>query len=181
MLSQVVILSKHFLAEKKKTAWETWKAFLMVIDAFSELQGMPPEDSEESMSLLERFVVLMYDRASDIIGVNKARKQHFAHKLRVLENILPTQATLKQHIKSACYKANICSQSVSEPELLDPSEWGWTKDTSGWQPLWTTLPEAAKSCHKLIHCSCKKGCTTHCKCTKAALKCKALCLCSGDC
>ena len=93
------------------------------------------------MSLLERLVLLMYDRTSDIMEVNEARKQLFAHKGRTLENIPPTQAALKQHIKRACYQANIWNQSlISEPELLNPSDWGWTKHTSGWQPLWTTLP-----------------------------------------
>ena len=171
-----------FSGRGKKTAWATWKAFPEVTDAFIELECMPSEVSEESMSLLERFVVLMYDRTSDIMEVNEARKQLFAHKGRTLENIPPTQAALKQHIKRACYQANIWNQSlISEPELLNPSDWGWTKDTSGWQPLWTTLPEAAKSCQELIHCGCKKLCTGHCKCKKAALKCTALCWCSGDC
>ena len=84
-----------FSGREKKTAWETWKALPEVTDGFSELQGMPPEISEESMSLLERFVVLMYDRTSNIMEVNKARKQLFAHKSRALENIPPTQAALK--------------------------------------------------------------------------------------
>ena len=171
-----------FSGRGKKTAWATWKAFPEVTDAFIELESMPSEVSEESMSLLERFVVLMYDRTSDIMEVNEARKQLFAHKGRTLENIPRTQAALKQHIKRACYQANIWNQSlISEPELLNPSDSGWTKDTSGWQPLWTTLPEAAKSCQELIHCGCKKLCTGHCKCKKAALKCTALCWCSGDC
>ena len=163
-------------------AWETWKAFPEVTDAFIELQGMQPDISEESMSLLERFVVLMYDRTSDIMEVNQARKHLFAHKCRALENIPPTQAALQQQIKRACYQANIWNQSlVLQSELLNPSNWGWTKDASGWQPLWTTLPEAAKSCHELIHCGCKKGCTGHCKCRRAALKCTAMCFCAGDC
>ena len=149
-----------FSGRGKKTAWETWKAFPEVTDAFGELQEMPAEVSEKSMSLLERFVVLMYDRTSDIMEVNEAREQLFAHKARALENIPPTKAALKQHIKRACYQANIWYQAlVSEPQLLNPSDWGWPKDPTGWQPLWTTLPEAAKSCHELIHCSCKKGCT----------------------
>ena len=66
-------------------------------------------------------------------------------------------------------------------EMPEPSDWGWTKETIGWQPMWTTLPEASKSCHELIHCRCVKGCTGRCKCVKAALKCTTLCYCSGDC
>ncbi|KAG0720473.1 hypothetical protein GWK47_048455 [Chionoecetes opilio] len=143
---------------------------------------MPSDVSEESMSLLERFVVLMYDRTSGPMEVNDARKQLFAHKSRALENIPPTQAALQQHIKRASLQGNCWNQTlVLNPELPIPSDWGWTKEASGWQPLWTTLPEASKSCHELIHCGCNKGCTGCCKCPKAALKCTALCACSGDC
>ncbi len=38
------------------------------------------EVSEESMFLLERFVVLMYDRTSESMEVNDARKQLFSQK-----------------------------------------------------------------------------------------------------
>ncbi|KAG0696019.1 hypothetical protein GWK47_026672 [Chionoecetes opilio] len=59
------------------------------------------------MSLLERFVVLMYDRTSDTMEVNDARKQLFAHKSRALENIAPTQAA-----HQAC---------ISPGQLLEPN------------------------------------------------------------
>lgn len=52
-------LISSFAGRGKKTAWITWKSFPEVTDAFSEL--MPSEVSEESMLLIERFVVLMYD------------------------------------------------------------------------------------------------------------------------
>ncbi len=171
-----------FAGRGKKTAWETWKSFPEVSDAFQELMCMPSEVSEDSTLLLERFVVLMYDRTSDSMKVNDARNQLFSQKSRSLENIPPTQAALKQHIKRTCFQANIWNQSlVLDPEIPDPSDWGWTNETTGWQPLWTTLPEAAKSCHELIHCNCQRGCTGRCSCVKAALKCTALCSCSGDC
>ena len=41
--------------------------------------------------------------------------------------------------------------------MPEPSDWSWTKEASGWQHIWTTLPEASDSCHELIHCGCKKG------------------------
>ena len=78
-----------FSGRGKKTAWATWKAFPEVTDAFIELECMPSEVSEESMALLERFVVLMYDRTSDIMEVNEARKQLFAHKAERLRTSLP--------------------------------------------------------------------------------------------
>ena len=42
------------------------------------------------------------------------------------------------------------------------------------------LPEASTASRELIHCDCKKGCTGRCKYKKAALKCTALCQCSGE-
>ena len=70
-----------FASRRKKTAWEIWKVFPEVTDAFEELLRMPSDVSEESMPLLERFLVLMYDRTSDIMEVNVARKQLFAQSL----------------------------------------------------------------------------------------------------
>ena len=52
--------------------------FLEVIDAFEELLCASGDVSEESMSLLERLVVLLYDRTSDTMKVNDARKKLFA-------------------------------------------------------------------------------------------------------
>lgn len=136
-------------------------------EAFNELMQMQGDVSELSKSLLERFVVLMYDRTSDIMEVNEARKQLFTQKSRALENIPPTKAALEQHIKRATYQANVWSKAlVPDPELPSPSDWGWVKEVTGWQPLWTTLPEASQSCYELIHCGCKKGCTMRCKCKK---------------
>ena len=109
-------------------------------------------------------------------------KQLFTHKSRTLENMPPTRAALDQHIKRVAYQANVwCKALEPDPQLPSPSDWGWVKDEVGWQPLWTTLPEASQSCYEIIRCGCKKGCTKRCSCKKAALKCTALCLCSGDC
>ena len=168
-----------FAGRGTKTACEIWKLFTEVTYAFEELLRMPSDISEDSMSLLERFVVLMYDHTTDIMEVNDARKQLFALKSRALDSIPPTQAALHQHIKRASLQANCWNQTlVLNPELPNLSDLGWTKEASGWQPLRTTLPDASKYCHELIHCNCKKGCTGRCKCTKAAVKCTVLCACS---
>ena len=73
-----------------------------VTDALIELELEPSAAIEESMSWLERFVVLMYDNTSDTMEINEARKQLFAHKGRTLEDIPPTQAAVKQYIKCTC-------------------------------------------------------------------------------
>jgi hypothetical protein len=118
-----------FAGRGKKTAWDSWKVLPEVTEAFGE----PGDVSELSMSQVERFVVLMYDRTSDTMEVNEARKQLFTQKSRTLENIPPTQATLRQHIKCATYQANIWNHAlVPDPELPSPSDWGWVKEAAGW-------------------------------------------------
>eukprot|EP00057_Strongylocentrotus_purpuratus_P011657 XP_011666131.1 PREDICTED: protein NLRC5-like [Strongylocentrotus purpuratus] len=50
--------------------------------------------------------------------VKDARKHLFALKSRNLENIPPTQAALKQHIKRTCYQANCWNQTLAkDPEM----------------------------------------------------------------
>ena len=58
------------------------------------------------MSLLKRFIVLMYDHTSNIMEVDDATKQLFTHTSMDLDNIPLMQAALQQHIKRASLQAN---------------------------------------------------------------------------
>ena len=62
------------------------------------------ETGKTAMAALERFVVLLYDRTSDLLQVNDARKQLFTQKSRSLENIPLTYSALKEHVKRASIK-----------------------------------------------------------------------------
>ena len=172
-----------FSGRGKKTAWNTWEVFPEVTEAFEDLLLMQQDMSEATTALLERFVVLLYDHTSDIVNVNDARKQLFTQKSRSLENLPPSQEALKQHIKRACFQSNCWNKALLSNQMLpSPADWGWKLGATGWEPLWTILPEASLSCYELIHCVCKKGYTTRqCKCVKAALQCTALCSCYGEC
>ena len=169
----------------KKTAWDTWKAFPEISNAFLEMTDQPTTISRESvLPLLERFVVLMYDRTSEASGVNEARKVLFAHKGRKIDSIPPTQEALYQHAKRATYQAGLIwirCRSLN-PVLPSPDLYGWKQQDNGiWTPYWTSLDEAASSLKELVHCGCTKGCRSRCKCVKSALPCTALCKCGGDC
>ena len=95
-------------------------------------QCMPRETSHESMELLVRFAVLMYDRTSDATEVNDVRRHLFTQKSRTLENIPPTQAALKQHIKRNCYQATCWKQAlILDPDMPKLSDRGWTNETTG--------------------------------------------------
>ena len=119
----------------KRTAWNTWKVFPDVTAAFEHLLLTEDNLSESVISVLERFVILLYDRTSDLALVNDARKWLFTQKSWTLNNIPPTQAALRQHIKRASYQANCWNKAmIPNPEFPSPSHWGWWKDTTGWQP-----------------------------------------------
>ena len=175
--------SSAFVGHGKKTAWVAWNSLPELTDALLRLACAPTEIPEHSMQAIERFVILMYDQTSTCTDVNKARKKLFAKRSSV-QRIPPTRAALEQHVKRAVFQGgHVWGQTlVPQPVLPSPSSWGWIKTDDGlYEPHWTTLPEASKTCYELISCGCRKGCRSRCKCKKASLKCTALCMCEGEC
>lgn len=178
-----------FSGKGKKSAWETWTKCaenLQFTSTFMALASPINESGVEShVEVLERFVILLYDRASTLSNVNDARKYLFTQKNRSIDNIPPTSAALRQHIKRAVYQAGICwsQMTVLAPRLQSPSDWGWIKTDGRWNVHWTDLPQASKACRQLVRCGCSSsiGCKTRCTCIKAALQCTALCKCAGLC
>ena len=63
----------------KRTAWDTWKAYDDVTPALCSL-ATTPESVESLIKLLEQFVILLYDRTSNLECVNQARMQIFTQK-----------------------------------------------------------------------------------------------------
>ncbi|KAK0047156.1 hypothetical protein Bpfe_023427 [Biomphalaria pfeifferi] len=111
----------------KKTAWEVWSKCDHVTDTFQKLCCAPFELTANDMSVLERFVTLLYDRGSNCHDVNSARKYMFTKTGRLIENISPTSEALFQHCKRAIYQGgHIWSQAHErQPVLPDPSDWGF--------------------------------------------------------
>lgn len=171
-----------FVGHGKKTAWAVWNSLPELTDALLRLGQTPTEIPVQSMQSIERFVILLYDRTNNCTDVNKARKKLFTKKCSV-QRIPPSLAALEQHVKRATFQGgHIWGQVlVPQPLLPSPNSWGWIKNDGLYEPLWTTLPEASKTCYELISCGCQKGCRNRCKCKKAALKCTALCKCEGEC
>lgn len=177
-----------FMGKGKKTAWETTKIYPDVVEAFASLGRVPPTEQilNNYMPTIERFVVLMYDRTSSCTSVDDIRRELFTQKARSIDLLPPTSAALYQQAKRASYQAGHCwGQSlIRDPELPSPSDWGWIRGTSQlWQPIWTTLPEASKSCQELLKCGCnvERGCIGACKCLKANLACTSYCKCHAEC
>ena len=125
-----------FAGRGKKTAWNTWNIFPEVTAVFEDLLHMQENIGSATISTLQHFVVLMYDRTSDIVEVNDARKHLFTTKSRGLENLPPTLEALEQLIKRVCYQLNCWNQTlIPNPDLPSPADWGWKKEQTGWQPV----------------------------------------------
>ena len=158
-----------FRNKGEKTAWQTWDIFPEATPVFSKQSQHPPTIEDDDMKILEKFVVLMYDRSSTVNGVDEARLDLFARKQRPYEAIPPTRAAPIQHTKLAAYQAAcVWSQSIlCQTETDNPADWGWEKIDEKWKVVWTTNSPIAKSCEKLTKCGCKSGCRGRCKTLQA--------------
>ena len=159
---------------------QTWNVCEEVSGTFTKLSHWPTTVDDDDLQMLERFVVIMYDRSSAATSVNDARLHLFARKQRPYDAIPPTSAALKEHIKRAAYQAGAVwgQATVTQPVLPSPAEWGWKLQGQRWLVNWTTLPPIAASCQELAKCSCKNSCTNgRFKCFHLTLSCTALCSC----
>lgn len=78
--------------------------------AFLELSNYPDDATKKCLTKLERFVVLLYNRTTAKMRVNKARRQLFTQKGKSIECIPPAQAALLQHTRRAAYQGgHFCS------------------------------------------------------------------------
>ena len=165
------------------SAWQTWEAYPDATEVFQMMSSKPSDITDDDLAVLERCLVLLYDRTCELQTVNETRRYLFSKKSRKMENIPPSQAALLEHSKRAAFQAgHIWGQTlVSEPEVPTPGEWGWEELDKKWSILWTKLPEASKSCLELLCCKCQKACRGNCKCYKRNLRCTSLCACYEQC
>ena len=144
--------TSSFCGKGKKTAWLTWSKYHDVTAALLNLMTTPVVISDDTMQLIERFIIMLYDRTAEHSSVNSARQYFFTQKGWQISNIPPTRDALLQHVKRAAYQGgHVWSQTlVVDPALPSPSEWGWHLEDSKWHPLWMTIPEADKCCPELL-------------------------------
>ena len=72
-------------------AWETWNIFPEIPDTLALMLQQQHSDVDAALDLLERYVVLLYDKTSSSCHVNEAR---LVQKARCISYIPPTQASL---------------------------------------------------------------------------------------
>ncbi len=90
--------TSQFLGKGKKTAWEAWKSFPEVTEAFlcaadRPFQPLLLQLNSPTTEKLERYVCVLYDKTTSICSVNDLRRDLFCKKSRTMENIPPTQVT----------------------------------------------------------------------------------------
>ena len=91
------------IISSNKSAWKSWDVCDEVSNTFAKLSECPSAVEDSYLQALERFVVIMYDRSSNVTTVNKARLDLYARKQRQYDLIPPTQAALKELAKRAGY------------------------------------------------------------------------------
>ena len=88
MHSAGVTQCHHSLAVGRKL----WNIFEEVTQAFCTLASTPdPSTVDDQLEILERFVVLLYDRTSTEMKVNEARKHLFSRKGRPIDGLPPSR------------------------------------------------------------------------------------------
>ena len=115
-----------------------------ITDTFLEVL-VNPESLDSNMKMIERFIIILYDRTSSEDEVNAARKVMFANKGRELDKIPPTRDALVQHSRRAILQASFVWHDMLKPQLSlpSPADWGWEKlqgGAVGWCPKWMLLP-----------------------------------------
>ena len=64
-----------FGGRAKKTAWDTWMVFPELTPELRSVKSSPANIADDSMDVIERFVVLLYDRTSSLTKVIEARQE----------------------------------------------------------------------------------------------------------
>lgn len=63
----------------KKTAWDVWQVFPELTPVLLALTASIDDINEEYMAVIERFVVLLYERTSSLTKVNEERQELFSN------------------------------------------------------------------------------------------------------
>lgn len=161
---------------------ETWKKMPCMTPVFERMSLSVGDVSETDTDYLEQFVVAMYCGTFDGKKVNDARRYLFTTRGKAIENIPPTSAALKEHVKRSVLQARKWYNCLDALRVeQDPVNWGWMKDDNKFTPVWSSLPELSNVTMVLIRCGhtdCELG---RCKCRKNGLRCTELCGCQGKC
>ena len=136
-----------FNGKGKKLTWRALQAYADATEVFVYLAKHPFQQLDvdcQQFQKLERLTVIVYDKSSPLCSINQVRKELFCHGNRAMERLPPTQDALLQHIKRAVYQTGIWATSTQSHQLIPPPHnFGWTKESGSWVPVWLTIPEVS--------------------------------------
>jgi len=84
----VGVISVFICWKKKKSAWNAFPE-VGVTDSFLQLFA-DADINDTVVSVLECFLIIMYDRTTDVDDLNSARRHFFIKRLKSLELLPPT-------------------------------------------------------------------------------------------
>ena len=167
----------------KKKALDAFKAYKdaeLTLGSFYRQPFQNLEEGDLSFKILQRLVILMYCRSSDLTMVNEARMELYFQRSPNVERIPPTSNALLFHTKRAVYQCGVWSRCLlPKQDLPSPENYGWSRNDDQlvkWLPYWLTTKEASRECREFVKCACSQTCT-RCKCVLASFKCTLLCKC----
>jgi hypothetical protein len=123
-----------FRGKGNRSAWQTSNVCPEASTVYRKLSQYPLVIGEDDQSILEKFVVTIYDRSSATDSIDAARLKLFARKQRSYDSTLRTQAALIQHIKRAAYQACciLDQATISQMEFNSTADWNWKKQGDMW-------------------------------------------------
>ena len=111
----------------KNSAWKIWNFFDEATPIFMNFSDQPTiEDVKKAMPSVNRFTVLLYNKASNSLTTNECGRELF-YQGREIDEIPPTETALWKHTcRSAYITGYDWSQSaIPKKKLSSPEEWGW--------------------------------------------------------
>ena len=125
------------------------------------------------VEIVEKFVIMMYDKSSTSYDVNEARMAMFAKNRG---HMMP----FHRQKKLCCSTLNelhtlLAAYGVSQHSVYQRKRAHLIWDGKRMVIYWTALSAIAESCQQLTKCGCKVGCHGRCRCNKIELSCTALC------
>ena len=106
------------------------------------------EIPDDAVNIIERFVILLFDRTSTCTKVDHAKRKLFPRKPSV-QQIPPTRAALEEHAKRAVYQGGHMwgKKLLPDPVLPLPTDWGWVKNQE-WLQKPLQVQEGCISVHR---------------------------------
>ena len=170
----------------KKKGYDILKTYDDALETFSSIYMNPFQRftvTSAEFKVIQRFVILMYSKASEFTMVNAARKDMFFQKNSNLDIVPPTENALFQHCLRAIYQTGVWGRCLKTYQSLPvPSDFGWQRSNNSdvpWEPVWITNGEASKEVREFVKCKCQgaAGCV-RCKCSSSNMVCTMLCNCT---